>query len=148
LGEVEESLLPAICQDMEIVSAVIAPFWLAPGRFGAFPHAEKPRVLWIGLEGEREALKQLHLLLDKRFQLHRGLSIDRKPYRPHITLARGPHPAGQPLPLDEWDRRLLTEPAPRWQVKHVHLYRSELRPEGAVHTILHTSAFSGPECVT
>jgi 2'-5' RNA ligase len=141
LGEVHESLLPAICEDMDIVSAIINPFSLRIGGFGAFPHAEHPRVLWLGLRGQTNPLKQLHLLLGKRFDLHEGLSYDRKRYRPHITLARGPHGQGGGLPLLEWNERYLALEPPHWQAKHVHLYQSELKPEGAVHSIIHTSTF-------
>lgn len=142
LGEVQEELLPAIRQDMDLVGTIISPFWLNTGHLGVFPHPEKPRVLWLGLHGAVEVLKQLHLLLGKRFQMHKGLHYDRKPYRPHITLARGPHTDGKPLPLEEWSHRIHTHSGPQWQVDKVHLYHSELRSEGAVHTILHTSSLS------
>jgi len=142
LGDVPESLLPDLCGDMDIVSAIINPFSLKAGGFGAFPHAEHPRVLWLGLRGQTSPLKQLHLLLGKRFDLHDGLSYDRKQYRPHITLARGPHVQGDGLPLLEWNERFLATPPPHWQVRHVHLYQSELKPQGAVHTVIHTSTFA------
>jgi len=145
LGDVAEEMVPAITRDMDLVASIMAPFSLAPGRFGAFPGAEKPRVLWLGLDGEWRTLKQLHQLLDTRFERYEGWQRDRKPYRPHITLARGPHAGGEPLPLQAWDARFLTAPLPYWQVDAVHLYRSELRPQGAVHTILHTSRLTGTE---
>ncbi len=141
LGEVQDSLVPAICEDMDIVSAIINPFSLRVGSFGAFPHAQRPRVLWLGLRGQVNPLKQLHLLLGKRFDLHDGLAYDRKQYRPHITLARGPHSQAGGLPLLDWNERYLAIEPPHWQAKHVHLYRSELKPEGAVHSIIHTSTF-------
>lgn len=140
LGEVEEALIPSICEDMDIVSAIIQPFTLRIGGFGAFPHAESPRVLWLGLRGQIQTLKQLHLLLGKRFDLHEGLSYDHKPYRPHITLARGPR-AGGALPLADWNERFLAAEPPEWQAKHLYLFQSELLPSGAVHTKIHTSAF-------
>ncbi|MGN7471620.1 RNA 2',3'-cyclic phosphodiesterase [Brevibacillus sp. SAFN-007a] len=142
LGEVEEALVPAICEDMDIVSAIIEPFQLRIGGFGAFPHAEHPRVLWLGLRGQTNPLKQLHLLLGRRFELHPGVAYDRKRYRPHMTLARGPQAPAEGLPLLDWNERYLARETPRWTVRHVHLYRSELLPEGAVHTIIHTSTFA------
>ncbi|MFP3391830.1 RNA 2',3'-cyclic phosphodiesterase [Brevibacillus sp. SIMBA_040] len=141
LGDVNEDLVPAICEDMDIVSAIINPFTLRVGGFGAFPHADKPRVLWLGLRGQVSSLKQLHLLLGKRFDLHQDLAYDRKSYRPHVTLAHGPEEQENGLPLDEWNDRYLALEPPQWKAKHVHLYRSELLPTGAVHTIIHTSTF-------
>jgi 2'-5' RNA ligase len=143
LGEVDQHLLPAIQQDMDIVSAIIPPFTLRLGRLGVFPGEESPRILWMGIDGNREALEQLHLLLGKRFELHPGLRCDKRAYRPHVTLARGPQPPGSPMPLTDWNERFSAEEQPSWRVDSVHLYRSLLRPEGAVHTILHTSRLAG-----
>lgn len=137
LGDVEEALVPAICKDLDIVSAIIEPFTLVLGSFGAFPGAQKPRVLWIGLNGQRKSLEQLHLLLGKRFELHHGLQFDRRHYHPHITLARGPHTPE--LPLLDWNERIIEEHPLRWQVGEVYLFHSELRPEGAIHTVIHSS---------
>lgn len=142
LGEVQEDLVPALIQDIDMVSSIIAPFTLELGKFGVFPHGGKPRVLWLGLNGNRKSLEQLHLLLGKRFDMHQGLNYDDRPYRPHITLARGPQ-----IPPDkallELSERMLEEPAPRWEVHSVHLYRSLLRPDGAVHTMLHSARLGG-----
>jgi 2'-5' RNA ligase len=142
LGEVNERLLPAIRQDMDIVSAIIPPFTLQLGRLGVFPREERPRILWMGLTGNRKALEQLHLLLGKRFELHPELPYDKRAYRPHVTLARGPQTTNTPLPLLEWNRRFLAEEPPRWQVDAVHLYHSQLHPDGAVHTVIHSSRLS------
>ncbi|MGC5326655.1 RNA 2',3'-cyclic phosphodiesterase [Brevibacillus sp. SYSU BS000544] len=139
LGEVNESLLPSICEDMNIVSSIIQPFTLVLGSFGAFPSIERPRVLWVGLEGNRKALVQTHQLLGKRFDLHPGLSYDSREYKPHITLARSPRFSQGVMPVQEWNEKFLPETPVRWQVSQINLYRSELRPEGAVHTIIHTA---------
>ncbi|MCK9906776.1 hypothetical protein MXD81_13115, partial [Microbacteriaceae bacterium K1510] len=90
------------------------------------------------LNGNRKALEQLHLLLGKRFDMHSGLTFDRRPYRPHITLARVPQIPQGGAPLFDWNELPLEEHSPDWEVRNVHLYYSELRPDGAVHTILHS----------
>lgn len=142
LGEVEESLVPVLQQDIDMVSSVIPAFSLSTGYLGVFPSEQKPRVLWLGLSGALATLKQLHLLLGKRFHMHRGLQYDHRPYQPHITLARNVVAEDGPLRLDRWKEQIHTQSGPRWQVQQVHLYHSELRPEGAKHTILHSSSLS------
>lgn len=139
LGEVSDELVPHICEDMQIVSSIIQPFPLVLGQFGAFPSVERPRVLWLGLQGNIKSLTQTHDLLGKRFDLRQGLEYDSRQYKPHITLARGPHAQNGPLPLDDWNREILTELPLRWQVTRINLYRSELKPSGAVHTIVHSA---------
>lgn len=141
LGEVDESIVPAIQQDMEIVTSIIRSFTLGLGYFGTFPHVQKPRVLWLGLNGNIKSLQQLHMLLGKRFDLHQGLHYDERPYKPHITLARGLRITDGALSMNKWNEQFLDGKQPHWQVEQVHLYRSELRPEGAAHTIIHSSSF-------
>ncbi len=144
LGEVEESSVPHLCADLDIVSRIIPPIQLSLGSFGIFGQPQKPRVLWLGIDGNRPSLSQLHLLLGKRFDLHEGVSYDRRPYSPHITLARNPHADVLPLPLHEWQDAMAAQiQTASWQVKRVALFRSELRPEGAVHTVIHASELSG-----
>jgi 2'-5' RNA ligase len=142
LGDVEEAFLPRLQEDLDIVSSIMEPFTLELGQFGAFPHPENPRVLWMGLRGQIKVLRQLHLLLGKRFDLHPGLTYDKRAYHPHITLARGPRAGAGGLPLFEWNERLLLEQPPQWKVERVHLYRSELKPQGAIHTKIHSGMFS------
>lgn len=139
LGEVKDELVPHICEDIQIVSSIIHPFTLVLGQFGVFPSIERARVLWLGLEGNIKSLTQTHQLLGKRFDLRAGLQYDSRPYKPHITLARGPHVQNGTIPLEVWNREILAELPPHWQVNRVHLYRSELRREGAVHTIIHSA---------
>ncbi|WP_139490155.1 RNA 2',3'-cyclic phosphodiesterase [Brevibacillus dissolubilis] len=141
LGEVDEQLIPLLKEDMDLVASIIEPFTLVVGKFGAFPKLERPRVMWLGIEGLVRSLQQLHLLLAKRFDLHPGLTYDRKEYRPHITMARGPHSDGKnvALPVADWNERLLDPNPPHWKVEGFHLYQSELLKSGARHTIIHTS---------
>lgn len=137
LGNVDEMLISEIRTDMDIVASIIEPFTLVLGSLGTFGRPDKPKVLWVGINGHRKDLGQLQLLLGKRFDMHAELHYDRRSYNPHITLARGPQ--AHHLELLEWYEQAQSDHPVKWQVKAVHLYQSELRPSGAVHTIIHTS---------
>lgn len=84
-------------------------------------------VFWLGVEPSEE-------LLTLQAQLHRelseaGFALERRPYRPHLTLARRlryREELSLPGPLPE--------PVP---VRYVSLMRSDLRRDGAHYTEIH-----------
>lgn len=92
-----------------------------------------PRVLFVGVE-RNEALVRLSKMV--RSAMHgAGLQIDRKRFRPHVTLARFRPGMSD---YDIWklqrflsDRGGLSQEP--FRVTSFALYRSTLRPEGAVH---------------
>lgn len=61
-------------------------FTLSLGGWGMFPDPKRPSVLWVGLGGELEALRQLWRDLDDCLSA-RGYPRDRR-WHPHITLGR------------------------------------------------------------
>ncbi len=69
-----------------------APFRLEVGGLGAFPHARRPRVVWVGLAGDTEAALALAASVRERLE-PLGLRPD-KPFSPHLTLARVRREAG------------------------------------------------------
>ncbi|MNY51433.1 RNA 2',3'-cyclic phosphodiesterase [compost metagenome] len=111
--------------------AEAAPFELALGGFGGFPHLSRARVLWVGVEGDRDRLIAIEARMREGLA-GIGLAVEDRPYAPHITLAR--EPERSPL-LAELGDRIVVSPL-RWRAVEVVLFQSELRPEGAVHTVL------------
>lgn len=61
------------------------PFQLLPPT--PFPHSSKARGLWVPVEDPTDALSQLHSALGLKLQ-QLGLPVDRKTFRPHVTLGR------------------------------------------------------------
>ena len=68
------------------------PLQVRQAQTGAFPTLEKPRVLWAGVARNFE-LESLAGALD-RLAAAAGYPPERRPYHPHITLARA---AGRPV---------------------------------------------------
>lgn len=90
-------------------------------------------VLWAGL-GRNRALDDLHRGVTQALG-NCGLGPERRPFRPHVTLAR--FRAQRPPPrLKAWlqtQRSLRSSPVP---VDEFCLYASELTPAGARYRIL------------
>jgi RNA 2',3'-cyclic 3'-phosphodiesterase len=112
-----------------------APFDVTVEQLGCFPSWQRPRVLWLGLKDPTTHLQSLHKALDEAF-FAAGLGRDdKKKFHPHITLARIRDSAPGSL-----KRALHDRPVPslgQAPVNELVLFRSELRPTGAVYTPLH-----------
>ena len=131
LGETPEPMLEPLQAMLAETCAQASPFELALGAFGGFPNLARARVLWLGVEGERDRLVELEGHTREGLASI-GLAVEERPYAPHITLAR--EPERSPM-LTELPERLGVAPL-RWRANEVVLFQSELRPEGAVHTVL------------
>jgi 2'-5' RNA ligase len=104
-----------------------APFALRIAGGGAFPRAARPRVLWAGVEGDVEALTRLARLARRTARAAR-IDVERKPYVPHVTVAR--------VRRNDVDGTATVAAldlvrGERWQVTDVVLMRSVLGPAPA-----------------
>ena len=109
-----------------------ASFRLSMGGLGIFPNFKRPRVIWVGLGGD---LKSLHGLHEEVATSLSEISFDRRKLKPHLTLGRVRR-GSEPNMMHTFSEAKRTEYS--WSVESFHLYKSDLRPEGAVHSILAT----------
>lgn len=63
------------------------PFDVAIGGAGTFPPGRRPRALWLDIRAGDADLSGLALAVDRALE-DAGWSLDPKPFRPHLTLAR------------------------------------------------------------
>jgi RNA 2',3'-cyclic 3'-phosphodiesterase len=120
----------------------VAPFTLRLGAAGTFG-GRRPRVVWLGLEGEVQAAAALAQALDECLE-PLGFRPEQRAFVPHLTLGRvkdtrrrgrsaAPAPGGAargPDPVLALAEALRACPAPRGQsfrVSEVVLFQSELR---------------------
>ncbi|PQO43876.1 RNA 2',3'-cyclic phosphodiesterase [Blastopirellula marina] len=91
LGELTALSRQTVCSALEEVT--MSSFAIAIRGVGTFPPDGPPNVLWSGVEGGSE-LPVLHHAVGKALEDAIGFQIERRPYTPHITLARfnGPAP--------------------------------------------------------
>ena len=115
-----------------------AAFTLRAQSLGCFPHASRPRVLWVGLADPGQALAHLNECLTAAL-IPIGFSPEDRPFHPHLTLARVQNSirSNQLLPvLQAYQNRCFGE----FSVTQLHLFQSELQRGGARHTILRSVA--------
>jgi 2'-5' RNA ligase len=130
LDEVRDALTGAL--------APISRFAMQVRGLGAFPSIERPRVVWVGLEGA--SLAELARAIDAALA-PLGFPREARPFHPHVTLGRVGGSRGwvavERILKRHWADEFGVSP-----VSTVTTYRSELRPGGAVYSPLWTTALA------
>lgn len=136
LGDTRPEQTPAIAQAMRMAAASFEPFTLVVAGLGSFPNPRQPRVVWAGVPAVPKALAGVQRALDLHLA---GLDYPRetRPFNPHLTLGR----VNDRATLAE--RQTLAALLSRTQiaelgslpVQEIVLFRSELRPAGAVYSV-------------
>jgi RNA 2',3'-cyclic 3'-phosphodiesterase len=86
-GSISDDSVARAVQELRPVFAAQAPIHLQLRDLGAFPSEARPRVLWCGVAGDTEALRDL----DERCTnalARAGFPVEQRPFRPHCTLGR------------------------------------------------------------
>ncbi|MBI4233331.1 MAG: RNA 2',3'-cyclic phosphodiesterase [Chloroflexi bacterium] len=144
LGDVPSEQAAAIAAAMQQAAQGIAPFRLALQGVGGFPNLQRPRVLWVGLEGDVQTAKALHKALEGALEpLH--FSREGRAFNPHLTLGRVREatPPAQRARIGEVLARVPSPPASPMPVEALSLIQSTLTPQGACYTRLHLTALGG-----
>ena len=126
---------------MEKAAAGAAPFSLAIGGAGVFPDPHRPRVLWLGMNGDVARLLGLPAGAEAGAR-EIGFPAEERPFRPHLTLARIKSSEG----LTGLERALEKGEeytAGRFTASGIGLFQSDLTPRGAIYTRLKWFPFAG-----
>ena len=134
LGEISEEKRADVEEAMYATTMEINPFPLRLKGIGTFPPGQKPpRVLWVGVE-ENKILKNLDSRLEEELE-KRGFSREKRPFHPHLTLARikpGAH-LGFTLEGLKKDRE---SDFGEMEVDRIALFLSTLKSTGAQYSVL------------
>lgn len=127
IGEVEDSKAAAAA---EVVQAVPADFGgeVALSGFAFFPSMNKARVAALGVDDPAGILTALFEQVMGGLEEEGVMEREKRPFKPHLTIARLRVPKVI-RPKSELGRR-------QFALESVCLYRSELRREGALYTVL------------
>ncbi len=114
-----------------------APFQLAAGGMGCFPNPRRPRVAWVGVHENPEALQRLRDAVEAQIA-PLGYPTEARPFHPHLTLGRVRRDARRSdvQALGTLIAESALQQRETWTVREVTLVRSQLKPSGAVYTPL------------
>jgi len=118
------------------------PIVLWAGGLGGFPSQGKPRVIWVGLHGEVERLANIQAGLEKALETL-GFAREGREFRPHLTIGR----VKDRRRLQSLSEAMSTLQLPEFNsfdADEIILYKSDLRPTGAIYTKLHRMPLAAP----
>jgi 2'-5' RNA ligase len=145
LGNVSTANLEMLKEIMGNVVANHHECDISVGGIGAFPKTHNPRVIWVGMEVPQELISLQHNIEIETARL--GYSREHRPFSPHLTFGRVSRNASSQ------DVRAIAEILDSYKVgflgatriTSVYLYRSDLKPEGAVYTPIYTAVLGEAE---
>jgi 2'-5' RNA ligase len=142
LGDVSTNNIQVLTELLEAETASQKPMVISVGGVGAFPKVRSPRVIWVGVEAPQE-LVALQRSIDSQ-TARIGYARDRRPFSPHLTLGRVSRNA-TPQDVRKIGDALASQKVGFLgvaRIRAVHLYRSDLKPSGAVYTKLFSALFN------
>ena len=103
---------------------------------GLFGRRKRPGVVWTGIQPspDLEDVRERVLMA----LMKSGIALEETTFHPHLTLGRFKS-SDNAAPLFELLEKQRDVVFGETLVDSAHLYASDLAPEGAVHTVLHTA---------
>jgi len=136
LGDVSPANVEMLAQMLNVEVGQHQPFEMAFEGLGAFPNSKRPRVIWIGIQAPAGLEALQHGIEAATATL--GYPPEKRPFSPHLTIGRVKQKVGSAgmqkirSALEETRVGSLGSA----QVTSVHLFKSDLKPTGAVYTRL------------
>jgi len=139
LGDISPANLEMLAQMLTVEVSQHQAFEIKFGGLGAFPNPKRPRVIWIGIQAPAGLEALQHGIEAAAATL--GYPNEKRPFSPHLTIGRVKQNVGSAgmqkirTALEETEVGSLGTA----QVISVHLFKSDLKPTGAVYTRLFTA---------
>jgi 2'-5' RNA ligase len=129
IGGIDRELVESIADRLE---GHLTAFELALGNLGTFKRGRLVRVAWLGVSAGAGPAQDMATLVEAAC-VSAGLEAEKRPFQPHLTLARAKPRMGAALP------GLPAAPELRpWRADELVLYESHLSPKGSVYEPLRT----------
>jgi RNA 2',3'-cyclic 3'-phosphodiesterase len=125
LPSVPERVLEPLEERLRAAVADLPPFLCRLAGAGAFPHPDRPAVLWLGVDRGHAELERLARRV-RNAANDAGAAPDGQRFVPHLTLARPPRDRS----AIRWLEVLDTFRSREWTVDEVVLIESELLGAG------------------
>ena len=126
LGSIGEELVEGVAGACRRVAARHAPFEAKAVGLGAFPSAQKPSVLWVGVDAP-PALAALQREVDAAM-VELGFEKEERAYHPHVTVGRVKESPGRSTAEELWKGDALLGAS---AFNEIVVYESKTRSAGA-----------------
>ena len=135
LGEQPEARVSDAIAAARRAARSCSPFDIVVGGLGAFPSAERPRVVWVGTSAGGPVLVELSARLDGELE-RVGFAKEARPFVPHLTLARTKTRQAEQAAVRGLAKVGEVGDVARIRVDRFVLMQSQLSPKGATYTVV------------
>ena len=134
LGNTAAADIDKIVAAMALATKDCADVSLAAKGIGVFPDNRRPRIIWAGLSGQLEILQDIQRALDGHLA-DLGFPKETRGFKAHLTLGRVKGKITSER-LKTAIAKLKGFESKSFDVNRIILFKSELRPSGAVYSQL------------
>jgi len=133
LGDIEQDQVPLLADRIKANLAELKPIPLKLSGLGCFPNMRRPRVIWLGGDGDLENLKKLAFQVESACR-DCGFGKADKPFSAHLTIGRIKNPHGLESFIDHISK--IKFESDEFEVGDVVIFKSDLSPRGPTYTAL------------
>jgi len=136
IGDVSVSNLEMLKKILQAEATRHHPLEISVGGIGAFPSLHRPRVIWVGVEAPQE-LSNIQVGIEAEMA-RLGYAREERDFSPHLTLGRVSRNAtpAEIRSIGNVLGALKVGFLGAASLAEVHLYKSDLNPDGALYTRL------------
>ena len=142
LGNISSDQIPQITGIMKTAAAKAPPLDLKLGGLGMFPNDQRPRVIWVALEGNTEPLAAMQREIEKAL-VPLGFAPENRAFTPHLTLGRV---RDNTSPQERKEIAIVVKEKKidynaSFTLRELSHMKSTLTPTGAIYNRLDSAAF-------
>lgn len=144
LGGIDPETVPDIAREIEEAATSTGRFQLRMAGTGTFPAKGRPKVVWVGIEGEIKRLERLRARVEGALS-RVGFEPEERPFLPHVTIGRIKQEARPPYDWQAgqaFQRLKLSGPNLEYTAGSVALFRSHMDHQGVTYEALSESRLS------
>ncbi len=142
IGNTRVSQIDGICKAVSEIASSFSPFFISLSSVGAFPNVNCPQIIWAGIDEGKEIICEMNHQMENRLAIL-GFKKETKKFSPHLTIGMVRGRKG----IAELTKKIVTIETPverlrkmSMTVSDIHIMKSQLTPQGAIHSVLGTIA--------
>jgi len=136
LGDISSGNLERLTKLLQVECAALPSFPVEVAGVGAFPNHRRPRIIWVGVQAPPE-LKTLQACIESAAS-QMGIQPEERDFSPHLTLGRVRNEISflELQALSATLDSIQVGALGRFTVNQFTLFRSDLRPQGPLYTVM------------
>ena len=142
LGNISSDQIPKITDIMKTAAGRVPPLELRLGGLGMFPNEQRPRVIWVALEGNTEPLAAMQSEIEKALA-PLGFAPENRAFTPHLTIGRVRDNASpeerKEIAVVVKEKKIDYDVS--FTLREISLMKSTLTPTGAIYNRLDSAPF-------